>query len=119
MPPLSTCLLTIGIHWHNLSIMFKTVHFDFNLEKSRSLKESRNISFEEVIALMDEEHILDIVEHPNKKQYGNQKIFVMLIANYVYLVPFVKDGQRYFLKTIIPSRKATAEYLKKEKGDEQ
>jgi hypothetical protein len=98
--------------------MFKTANFEFNLEKSRSLKETRNISFEEIIALMDDEHVLDIIEHPNKERYGNQKIFLMLIANYVYLVPFVKEGQRYFLKTIIPSRKATAEYLKKEKGDE-
>jgi hypothetical protein len=99
--------------------MFKTANFEFSLEKSRSLKETRNISFEEIIVLMDDEHILDIIEHPNKERYGNQKIFVMLIANYVYLVPFVKDGQKYFLKTIIPSRKATAEYLNKEKADEQ
>lgn len=98
--------------------MFKTANFEFNLEKSRSLKETRNISFEEIIALMDDEHVLDIIEHPNKKRYGNQKIFVMLIANYVYLVPFVRDGQKYFLKTIIPSRKATIEYLKEVKSYE-
>jgi uncharacterized DUF497 family protein len=98
--------------------MFKTANFEFNLEKSRSLKETRNISFEEIIALMDDEHVLDIIEHPNKERYGNQKIFVMLIANYVYLVPFVRDGQKYFLKTIIPSRKATTEYLKEVKSYE-
>lgn len=85
--------------------------FDFDKEKSKWLKESRGISFEEIIALMDEEHILEVVEHPNKEKYGHQKIFVMLIANYIYLVPFVKDSKRIFLKTIIPSRKATAEYL--------
>lgn len=62
---------------------------------------------------MDDDHILDIVEHPNKEKYKNQKIFIMMIANYVYLVPFVKSGKKIFLKTIIPSRKSTAEFLKK------
>jgi len=92
--------------------------FEFDIEKSRWLKENRNISFEEVIALMDDEHILEIVEHPNKEKYGHQKIFVMLVAGYVYLVPFVKNGQKFFLKTIIPSRKATAQYRKEEKNGE-
>jgi uncharacterized DUF497 family protein len=90
--------------------------FEFDIVKSRWLKENRDISFEEVIALMDEDHILEIVEHPNKEKYGNQKIFVMLIAGYVYLVPFVKDGKKFFLKTIIPSRKATAKYRKEEEN---
>ena len=98
--------------------MFRVANFEFNLDKSRVLKETRNISFEEIIALMDDEHVLDIIEHPNKERYGNQKIFVMLIANYVYLVPFVKDGKTFFLKTIIPRRKATAEYLREKKNYE-
>ena len=90
--------------------------FEFDLEKSRLLKETRNISFEEIIALMDDDHILDVVEHHNKEKYGHQDMFVMLVAGYVYLVPFVKTGKKYFLKTIIPSRKATAKY-KKEVSD--
>lgn len=98
--------------------MFDSPNFEFNFEKNRLLKETRNISFEEVIALMDEDHIIDIIEHPNKEKYNNQKIFVMLIANYVYLVPFVKTGKKIFLKTIIPSRKATAEYLKEVKDND-
>ena len=96
--------------------MYKPSAFEFNVEKSRLLKEERNISFEEVIALMDGKHILDIIEHPNKDTYSNQKIFVMLIAGYVYLVPFIKDKKKIFLKTIIPSRKATAEYLRRDKN---
>ena len=98
--------------------MFETTTFDFNLEKSRLLKETRDISFEELIALMDEDHILDVLEHPNKEKYGKQKIFVVRIADYVYLVPFVKEGKKIFLKTIIPSRKAAAEYLKGGEDDE-
>ncbi|MGH7249759.1 MAG: toxin [Minisyncoccia bacterium] len=89
--------------------------FEFDAEKSRWLKENRNISFEEIIALMDDDHLLDVVEHRNKEKYGHQDIFVMRIAGYVYLVPFVKTGKKYFLKTIIPSRKATAKYKKEVK----
>ena len=88
--------------------------FEFDIEKSRWLKETRGVSFEDAIALMDDEHILDVVEHPNKEKYGHQSIFVMRIAGYVYLVPFVKAGKKYFLKTIIPSRKATAQYGKED-----
>lgn len=87
--------------------------FEFEQEKSELLKNTRGISFEEIIALMDEQHILDVIEHPNKGKYGHQKIFVMLIDDYVYLVPFVKQGNKFFLKTIIPSRKARKAYLKK------
>ncbi len=97
--------------------MFKKATFEFDIEKNKLLKETRNISFEEVIALMDDEHVLDIVEHPNKEKYNNQKIFVMKIANYIYLVPFVKDGKKLFLKTIIPSRKAKKEYAGGEKNE--
>jgi len=33
------------------------------------------------------------------------------IGNYAYLVPFVETESEIFLKTIIPSRKATRKYL--------
>jgi len=61
--------------------------------------------------LLDENHILDVMEHPNKEKYGKQKIYVVNKAGYVYLVPFIRDANKIFLKTIIPSRKATAQYL--------
>jgi len=41
-----------------------------------------------------------------------QKMFIVEINNYAYLVPFVENEKEIFLKTIIPSRKATKEYLK-------
>jgi hypothetical protein len=53
------------------------------------------------------------INHPNKKKYPKQKMFVLQIKNYAYLVPFVEDREKVFLKTIIPSRKATKEYLRK------
>jgi hypothetical protein len=54
---------------------------------------------------------LDIIEHPDKTKYPNQKIFIVQVEEYIYLVPFVEDEQIIFLKTIIPSRKMTRKYL--------
>ena len=86
--------------------------FDFNPEKNKQLKQSRNISFEEVIFSIFNGQILDIVEHHNKEQYGHQKMFIVDIDNYGYLVPYVvQDDGKIFLKTIFPSRKATKIYL--------
>jgi len=51
--------------------------------------------------------LLDIVEHPNQASYRGQRILVVLISGYVHLVPYVEADDHLFLKTIIPSRKAT------------
>ena len=91
--------------------MSEEIIFEFNEEKNRKLKVERGICFLDVIVLLDEAHILDVVEHPNKERYPKQKIYIMKIDNYAYLVPFVKNGKKVFLKTIIPSRKATAQYI--------
>lgn len=91
----------------------KYVEWDF--EKSAVLRTEREISFEEVVVAISEGKILDIVEHPNKKRHPNQQIFIVEINHYAYLVPFVEDDQKIFLKTIIPSRKATRNYIIKKK----
>lgn len=41
----------------------------------------------------------------------------MAADNYVFLVPFVEDEGYFFLKTIIPSRKATRDYLQEGEAD--
>lgn len=83
----------------------------FSPEKNLSLIEERQISFEEVIAAIENDQILDIVKHPNKEKYGNQKMYVIWAKEYIYLVPFVIDTNGdIFLKTIIPSRKAKRKY---------
>lgn len=87
-------------------------YFDWDPTKNTSLIENRGISFEEVIVAIQDRQLLDIVEHPNRKRYPNQQLFVVLIEEYVYLVPFIEDEEKIFLKTIIPSRKATKQYLK-------
>jgi hypothetical protein len=87
----------------------------FSPEKNLALIEERNISFDEVIAAIENDQIVDIVEHPNKQKYGNQKMYVIWVKEYVYLVPFVIDTNGdIFLKTIIPSRKAKRKYIQEE-----
>ncbi|MBK7103803.1 MAG: DUF4258 domain-containing protein [Ignavibacteriae bacterium] len=89
-------------------------YFDWDEDKNNILKEKRNISFEEIVFAISNEKILDIFEHPNKEKYPNQKIFIVEINNYAYIVPFVEDDEKYFLKTIYPSREATKIYLSNE-----
>ena len=73
--------------------------------------QERGVSFEEVVLCVEEDQVLEVIDHPNKGRYVHQKILVVKIRDYVYLVPFVdKDGE-FFLKTIIPSRKWTRKYL--------
>lgn len=78
--------------------------------KNAKLKETRDISFEEVVLALAEGGLLDVLEHPNKKKYPNQKMFVVQCADYVYLIPFVETEKEIFLKTIIPSRKFAKKY---------
>lgn len=87
-------------------------YFAWNDEKNEKLKTGRNISFEEVVFSIERGYLLDILGHSNKKKYHGQRIFVVQIEEYAYLVPFVEEENQIFLKTIIPSRKATKLYLK-------
>lgn len=87
-------------------------HFAWNSEKNAQLVKERNISFERVIYHIERNDILDIIRHPNSSKYPNQRMFILNIGNYAYLVPFVETDSEVFLKTIIPSRKATRKYLR-------
>jgi uncharacterized DUF497 family protein len=86
------------------------VQFDWSNEKNDWLKANRGVCFEQVVILLERESVLDIIEHPNQQMYPGLSIAVVRINEYVYLVPFMKDGDIIFLKTIIPSRKATSKY---------
>ena len=87
-------------------------HFSWNTEKNQQLTSERNVSFEEVVFYIEQGQLLDIVEHPNQDKYPGQRIFVININEYAYLVPFTETDDEVFLKTIIPSRKATRDYLR-------
>ena len=93
-------------------VEFKVMnYFAWNHEKNAQLIKERQISFERVIYHIEREGLLDIIKHPNSSKYPNQRIFIVNIDNYAYLVPFVENDEEIFLKTIIPSRKATRKYL--------
>lgn len=87
------------------------VHFAWNAEKDEWLIRVRGISFERVVCVIEDGEILDVIEHHDPARYPGQKILILNIDGYAWLVPFVVSGTGYFLKTIIPSRKATRKYL--------
>ncbi len=88
-------------------------YFDWSPEKNEELIQKRSISFEEIVIAIEGGYVLDIMRHNNREKYSNQKIFIIRIEDYAYLVPFIEDDEKIFLKTIIPSRKATKEYINK------
>jgi len=83
-----------------------------------------------------------VIDATHPERYGGQRILVVRREDYVYLVPFppspakyqrglqrglavalraeadVEDAHTVFLKTIIPSRKATKEYLGEESHED-
>lgn len=86
-------------------------HINWNTEKSHALKEIRGICFEDVIFHIEKGDMLDYYQHPNQQKYPGQRIMVVGINNYAYLVPYIENKDELFLKTIIPSRRATEKYL--------
>jgi len=89
--------------------------FRWDNEKNELLKNSRGVCFEQVVILMEREDILETIEHPNQKKYPGQKIVTVMIDDYAHLVPYVQKSEEIFLKTIIPSRKATNKYMRSKK----
>jgi hypothetical protein len=91
--------------------------FRWDPEKNDALKGARGLSFESIVVAVESGGLLDIVNHPNQAKYPKQKVLVVAIENYAYLVPFVEEEEHYFLKTVIPSRKATRDHLHKGEPD--
>ena len=85
--------------------------YAWNSGKNEQLINERNISFEEIVVNIYLGNEVDIFDHPNQARYPGQKISVVVVEDYVYLVPFIETCDEIFLKTIIPSRKATRQYL--------
>lgn len=87
-------------------------HFAWNSEKNAQLILERGISFERVVYHIEKDGVLDVIKHPNPLKYPNQKMFIVNIGDYAYLVPFVENESEIFLKTIIPSRKPRKNILR-------
>jgi uncharacterized DUF497 family protein len=86
--------------------------FEWNEEKNKQLKKERGIGFEEVFVAIENNKVLEVVDHHNPSRYPRQSVAVVEIQGYAYLVPFVEEEEKIFFKTIIPSRKATKKHLK-------
>lgn len=88
----------------------------FNEEKNQLLKLTRKVCFEDVLSAIKNKRLLADINHPSNKR-SSQKVYVVQIGSYVYVVPYVLNKQKkeIFLKTIYPSRVFTKKYLKKGK----
>ncbi len=84
---------------------------NWNSIKNQQLITERGISFEDIVFYIQQGQLLDDIQHPNSKKYPEQRIFVINVDGYVHLVPYVENRIEIFLKTVIPSRKATKQYL--------
>lgn len=87
---------------------------NWNSTKNQQLIAERGISFEDIVFYMQQGQLLNDIGHPNSDKYPEQRIFVVNVDNYVHLVPYIEDRNEIFLKTVIPSRKATQQYLGEE-----
>ena len=85
--------------------------FNWDEEKNRLLKAERGVSLEMVIQSIEDGCLLDVLEHPNREQYGDQKLYVVEINRYVWIVPFEEMNEEIVLKTVFPSRRYTSRYL--------
>lgn len=91
--------------------------FRWSAEKNETLRVERSVSFESIVVAIESGGLLDILAHPNKARYPRQRVLVVAYDDYAYLVPFVEEDDYIFLKTVIPSRKATRDRLQRGKTD--
>lgn len=96
---------------HTIRHLLLMSGFDWSDKKNRMLERDRGICFEDVIVCIQNGDVLAVIRHPNRDRYPNQNMIVINISGYVWLIPYIKQKGIRFLKTIIPSRKATREYL--------
>ena len=94
------------------------VIFNWDNIKNEQLKKERGVSFEQIVFLIENDCVIDILKHPNKKKYGGQRVYIVNIDNYAYVVPYEDKGEERILRTIFPSRKYTVEYLRN-KGEKR
>ena len=97
-----------------MSLNVEVKYFDWDELKNIRLQAELEVCFEDVIVAINEGYLLDAVTHPNSTKYPKQQIYIVQIREYVFIIPFVEDDEKIFLKTIIPSRRATRKYLKGE-----
>ncbi len=85
--------------------------FNWNADKNQQLIKQRSLSFEEIIFHIQNGNLMDDIAHPNQQNYAHQRLFVVNVQGYIWLVPYVESETEIFLKTLIPRRKFTRDYL--------
>jgi len=91
--------------------------YTWDSNKNEKLKNERHVCFEDVIYFLENGGHESTVEHPNQEKYKGQKMYIIIMRDYAYLVPFVETEDEIHLITIIPSRKTTKQY-RKDAGNE-
>jgi len=91
--------------------------YEWSPEKNEWLKKERKISFEQIIFHLSRGDIWKTAEHPDQEKYPGQKIYFVIVDGYIYLIPYIVKKDNIFLKTIIPSRKATKNYMQCHTGE--
>jgi len=88
------------------------MRYEWDPRKNEWLKAERNISFEKILFHLARGDVWKLADHPDQENFPGQKIYFVIVEEYVYLVPHVVERDHIFLKIIIPSRKATKAYIK-------
>jgi hypothetical protein len=91
--------------------------YRWSAEKNEMLRSEWGVSFESIVVAIESGGLLDVLAHPNQARYPRQRVLVVALERYAYLVPFVEERDGFFLKTVIPSRKATRDYLNQGEAD--
>lgn len=91
------------------------MRYEWDPQKNKWLKLERNISFEKIVFHLSQGDVWKLADHPDQENYPGQRIYFVIVEDYIYLVPHVVETDYVFLKTIIPSRKASREY----KGEQE
>ena len=92
------------------------MRYEWDPKKNEWLKRNRCISFEQIIFHLSQGNVWRIADHPDQRKYSGQKLYFVVVEDYVYIVPYKQEKEYVFLKTVIPSRKATREYKKEMEG---
>jgi uncharacterized DUF497 family protein len=92
------------------------MRYEWDPKKNEWLKAERGISFEKILFHLARGDVWKVADHPDQDNYPGQKIYFVVVEEYVHLVPHVVEKDYIFLKTIIPSRKATKAYKKEQEG---
>jgi len=90
--------------------------YEWDPQKNERLKAERKISFEKIVFHLARGDVWKLADHPDQENYPGQKIYFVIVEEYIYLVPHVVEKDYVFLKTIIPSRKATRAYKQEQEG---